>query len=175
MRDEDLEIIPGERIGPYYLKWDIETLKKHLPANYVFYDDLYTWGLEFEDYLIQVRKIDNRIDSITVKNKFKHHFKHKITCNSTLGQLEDDFGITEDRGDANILPAYPGMEFYFEDEDENDESDDSWRPIKIEAIVIYDPSFIWDEHFSFKDYDKMEANQFECPFPKDKLVESVDD
>ena len=74
MRDEDLEIIPGERIGPYYLKWDIETLKKHLPTNYVFSEGPYVWNLKFEEYFIRVRKIDKQIDTIAVKNKFKHHF-----------------------------------------------------------------------------------------------------
>ena len=129
---ENLEIVPGERIGPYYLKWDLETLKKNLPTDYVVSEDEYTWYVQFEDYAIGIRKEDKQIDFITVRGKFRQHFKHKITCESTLGEIEEDPGPTELLlSDAHILPDYPGMEMYFEDEDENDEDDDSWKKIKI--------------------------------------------
>lgn len=170
MNEQDLEIIPGERIGPYYLKWDIETLKKHLPTNYVVYDYTYTWGIEFNEYYIHIRKIDNQINSIAVLGKFRQHFKHQITCNSTLEQIENIFGPTKDVTIYDILPNYPGMELYFGDEDENDESDDSWKNLKIECIAICDPNFIWDEHYTKEDYKNMKENKFPFPFPKEKFV-----
>ncbi len=167
----DLEIIPAERIGPYHLKWDIETLKKHLPANYIVYDTHYKWWIEFEDYVIGIRKADNQIDTIAVTGKFRQHFKNKITCESTLGEIEEEFGSTDDCTEYFVLPDYPDMEMYFEEEDENDEDDDSWKKIKVKEIVINDPHFIWDKHFSREDYRRMERTKFECPFPKDKYVQ----
>ena len=172
MHEQDLEIIPGERIGPYYLNWDIETLKKHLPANYVVYDYTYSWDVVFDEYYIRVVKIDNRIDCITVLNNFKQHFKHQITCNSTLEQVQNIFGTTQDRTLYVILSNYPGMELYFEDEEENlDEDDDSWKKVKIESISIRNAIFIWDEHYTVEDYKNMKENKCTFPFPKEKLVE----
>ena len=171
MQDQDLEIVPAVRIGPYHLKWDLETLKKNLPANYIVTEDAYTWYVEFEDYLIGIRKADNQIDFITVRGKFRQHFKNKITCESTHGQIEDDFGPTAGYS-FDDLPAYPGMEMYFEDEEEGDEDENSWKKIKIIRIAVVDPLFIWDEHFSLEDYDRMEQTKYECPFPKDKFIEN---
>ena len=171
MKDQDLEIVPAVRIGPYHLKWDLETLKRNLPANYTVCEGEDLWYVEFEDYLIGIRKEDNKIDFITVQGKFRQHFKNKITCESTLGQIEDDFGPTTGIC-TDVLPAYPGMEMYFEDEKEGDEDEDSWKKIKIIRISIRDPLFIWDEHFSHEDYNRMKKTKYECPFPKDKLIEN---
>jgi hypothetical protein len=131
----------------------------------------------FGYFAIGVRKIDQVIDYITLKNgpgvEFKETFKGKIIGNYTLGKIEEEFGETKDWTWYSTLPDYPGMEFYFEDEDDDDDEDsDSWKNVKIDFISVRHPNFIWDEHFSPEDYARMKRDEFPCPFPKERMVSS---
>jgi hypothetical protein len=109
---ENLEIVPAERIGPYYLKWDIDTLKKNLPSSYLVSENEYIWFVKFEEYLIGIRKEDKKIDFVAVRGKFKQHFMNKITSQSTLRDIEKEFEYDLADNSAIILPKYPGMEIY---------------------------------------------------------------
>jgi hypothetical protein len=167
---ENLEIVPAERIGPYYLKWDIETLKKNLPSSYLVSEDEYSWYIEFEEYLIGIRKEDKKIDFIAVEGSFKQHFMNKITSDSILRDIDNEFEYDLDGKAAIILSKYPGMEIVTEDEKEDDEDEDGWRDVKVIRIAVTDPNFIWNDHFSYDDYVRMENTNYECPFPPDKLI-----
>jgi hypothetical protein len=160
----DLAIVPGERIGPYRLDWDIKTLISHLPQNYSLYYDDYCWLIKFNYYFIQVRKIDSKIDYISISNDFNETFLGKKITGCTLGHLEEQFGETDIGTMDFTLPDYPGVEFYFEDEKEGDEDENAWKEVKLTEVIIRDPTFYWDEHFSKEDYDKMRKNEFPCPF-----------
>jgi hypothetical protein len=167
---ENLEIVPGERIGPYYLKWDIDTLKKNLPIFYTISENKYFWFVEFKEYLIGIRKEDKKIDFITVRDDFKQHFMNKITSKSTLRDIENEFEYDLADNSAFILLKYPGIEIYTEEEKENDEDEEGWKNVRVTAIAIIDPSFLWNDHFSYDDYVRMENTNYECPFPLNKLV-----
>jgi hypothetical protein len=171
--ENDNVIVPGERIGIYRLDWDVETLIKHLPADYTVERGEHYWHVEFGYFIIGVRKIDQVIDYITLKNgpgvEFKETFKGKIIGNYTLGEIEEEFGETKDWTWYSTLPDYPGMNLYFEDEDDDDD-DDSWKHVKIDHIAICHPNFFWDDHFSHEDYARMERDEFSCPFPKEKMI-----
>jgi hypothetical protein len=169
---ENLEIVPAERIGPYYLKWDVDTLKKNLPSSYLVSENKYFWFVEFEDYLIRIRKEDEKINSITVYGKFKQHFMNKITSKSTLRDIENEFEYDLADNSAFILLKYPGIEIYTEEEKENDEDEEGWKNVRVTAIAVTDPNFIWNDHFSYDDYVRMGNTNYECPFPLDKMVKN---
>jgi hypothetical protein len=173
--ENDNVIVPGERVGIYRLDWDVETLIKHLPANYIVERGNHYWYVMFGYFTIGVRKIDQVIDFITIKNvpdmEFKETFKGKIIGNYTLGEIEEEFGETQDWTWFFTLPNYPGMECYYDDEEEG-EDEDSWKYTKIKHIAICHPNFVWDEHFSLEDYARMERDEFSCPFPKERMVSS---
>lgn len=100
-----------------------------------------------------------------MKHDFKESFMGKITCNSTFREIEKDFGPLVDVTEYFYLPEYPGMNFYFEDE----RDDIEWDETKVVEIQVQDPKFDWSKEFTFKDYEEMEKTKYPCPFPKERL------
>lgn len=158
-------IVPGVKAGPYYLSWDLEKLKRHLPKDYSVNDGMFCWFVNFDNYVIRIRKTDHKIDAISVKHDFKESLMGKITSNSTFREIEKDFGPLVDVTEYFYLPEYPGMNFYFEDE----RDDIEWDETKVIEIQVHDPEFDWSKEFTFKDYEEMEKTKYPCPFPTERL------
>jgi hypothetical protein len=165
---EDDSIVPGVRVGKYFLKWDLDTLINQLPDDYFVKEGKYCWFVIFDYYAIGIRKFDNKIDSISVKNNFKENFMHKMTCNNTFKEIEANVEDLIDETEYYYFPNYPGMNLYFEDEREGQE----WNEVKLKMVFIHDPSFDWNKEFSLEDYERMEQTHYSCPFPLEKLRKS---
>lgn len=169
MLERKTSIVPGISLGEYFLDWDIYTLISHLPNNYVVKEDDLWWYVFFNEYIIKVRKFDLKIDWISVTGNFKEHFLDKITCGTTLEEIETEFGSTDLYSDSLILPNYPGLMIWTEDEKQDDDSEDGWKKVKVIGLGINDYKFVWDDHFTKNDYDKMRETKFPCPFPIERL------
>jgi hypothetical protein len=160
-------IIPGVKAGPYYLSWDLEKLKQHMPEDYSVIDGMFYWFVNFDNYEIRIRKIDNKIDAISVKNNFKESFMGKITRLSTFRDIENEFGPLVDVTEFFYLPDYRGMNFYFEDE----RDDIEWDETKVIEILVEKPKFDWNKDFTLEDYEEMEKTQYTCLFPRERIKE----
>lgn len=177
MNKDDLEIIPGIKLGKYRLDWDLDTLIRNLPDNYTVWNGCFDfWEVLFDDckYSIRIRKYDSKITSIQVWDKFRspleEHFKGKIKRGSTHEEveleLELEFGEIVGFDDSVYLPQYPGMAFDFDgDDEENDDDDDSWKKYRFSRIYVYR----LDEPEDDKTYKNYTCLQKPCPFPKDKV------
>ncbi|TCS94971.1 hypothetical protein [Hazenella coriacea] len=126
------EIIPGERIGDYYLGWSFNTLKEHLTKDFQIEDRGQKLVITDQNMKFWLDKENNSITQISVFGEFKGRFKGVIGIGSNLTDVQRRVGKWEEELDVYIMPDFPGICFELLDEEDWDE----WKS-PIEFISIY--------------------------------------
>jgi hypothetical protein len=128
----DAEIIPGDRIGEYYLGCNFEKLENNLHESYNIEERVNSYVVTTSMFKFWIDSDTNCISQISVCNGFKGKFLNVIGIGSTLEDIERNFGTWEHDLDVYTIPQYPGICFELLDEEEWDE-----MKSPIEFITIY--------------------------------------
>ncbi|MBA4601714.1 hypothetical protein [Thermoactinomyces mirandus] len=134
------EIIPGVRIGKFYIGENVDILKKKLSGRVDIEKGSQSIVLKTENMSFWIDKRTNKVFQIGVTNNFKGKFLDRIGLGSTLLDVQKSIGEWEEEFDVYILPKYPGICFELKDIDDYEEEwNESEMPIN--AIYIYDQNY----------------------------------
>lgn len=132
------EIVPGERVGRFFLGEPLAELERRLPQDHTREEHSGHWVLATEAMMFWVRRPRHTVSQILVRDGFEGKLFGAIGLGDTLDEVRERIGsvVEDELGSVYVREHHPVVCFELADVSAPDEPWDE-RTAPIEYISIY--------------------------------------